>query len=85
MGTSWCFVDFDKGTIFVNKQLLKDKDTGKYHLDTVKNDKARTITPAPFVMTALRKQEVLQNSHKLITGQAWGVSGDGNDSNSKEL
>jgi len=81
LGLTWDCVDFDKGTIFVNKQLLKDKNTGKYHLDTVKNDKARTITPAPFVMTALRKQEALQSSHKLTAGQAWGGSGDSNDSN----
>lgn len=57
LGLMWDCIDFDGGTIIVNKQLQKSKDKGGgYYLAPLKNDKARKITPAPAVMRILRGQ-----------------------------
>ena len=71
LGLSIDCVDFAKGIITVNKQLIKDKNTGKYYLHTVKNDKVRIIAPDPFIMGALHKQKAAQDKMQLSAGQAW--------------
>lgn len=38
-------VDFEKGTILINKQLRRDqRKGGQYYFSPPKNDKSRTIT-----------------------------------------
>ena len=47
LGLMWNCVDFDKGTILVNKQLQRQKKQhGDYIFLSTKNGKSRTITPA---------------------------------------
>jgi len=65
-------VDFERGIIHVNKQLQKEKKKGgQYYLATIKNDKARRITPAPFVLSLLKKQRAKQSEFQLMAGEAW--------------
>jgi integrase len=71
LGLTWDCIDFNNGIILVNKQLIRDKNNGQYYLTTLKNDKARNISPAPFVMTALRNQKNEQSKARLMAGQAW--------------
>jgi integrase len=71
LGLVWDCVDFDKGTILVNKQLVRDRDKEQYYLASLKNDGSRTITAAPFVMEALRKHKEQQNEKRLLLGEAW--------------
>ena len=57
LGLTWDAVDFTAGSIRVNKQLVRGK--------------ARTITPAPAVMAALRKQRARQSEMRLKAGPVW--------------
>ena len=55
LGLTWDCVDFERGTLLINKQLhLEKKRGGKYVFAPLKNDKARTIAPASWVMQILR-------------------------------
>ena len=38
---------------------------------SLKNNKTRTISPAPFVMDTLREQRRIQNGWRLLAGSAW--------------
>ena len=68
-GLQWECVDFDNGTILIDKQLqsLRGKvrgDKEKYALVPTKNGKARTITAAPFVMDLLWKTKQAQDANR---------------------
>lgn len=72
LGLTWDCVDFDKGTITINKQLQKERrGTGAYHLVSPKNGKGRKITPAQTVMDILRAQRQKQLGWKRFVGEAW--------------
>ena len=72
-GLTWDCVDFATGSITINKQLKKERGVGgAYVLPlSTKNDKARTIVPAPFVMDILKAQKVQQAKWRLRAGPAW--------------
>lgn len=75
LGLTWDNIDFEKGTIYINKQLQKEKTkNGKYYLATLKNDKSRTITPAPYIMKLLNEYKKNQTSLKIKGGSIWGNS-----------
>lgn len=72
LGLTWDCVDFEKGTITINKQLQKErKGTGTYHLVSPKNGKGRRITPAKTVMEVLYMQQQRQMDWKAFAGEAW--------------
>ena len=76
LGLMWDCVDFEKGTILVNKQLRRSqRKGGTYYFSPPKNNKSRTITPAPYVMKLLQAQKVQQAKHRLMAGPAWEDSG----------
>ena len=76
LGLMWDCVDFEKGTILINKQLRRDqRKGGQYYFSPPKNNKSRTITPAPYVMKLLRTQKVRQSEQRLLAGPAWEDSG----------
>lgn len=54
LGLRWCDIDFHIGTIYINRQLVRDKITHKFVLTTLKNNRPRTIKPAQFLMKQLR-------------------------------
>lgn len=72
IGLTWDCVDFKAGTLLINKQLQKRPlADGGFVFAPLKNDKARSLAPAPFVMELLaarRKEESLQ---RLKAGEAW--------------
>lgn len=73
LGLRWDCVDFKKGTILVNKQLQKDTGGGStYSLVPTKTGKARSITPAPFVMALLQEHKRTQMLWQLRAGPLWG-------------
>ena len=75
-GLTWDCVDFEKGTILVNKQLRRSqRKGGTYYFSPPKNNKSRTITPAPYVMKLLQAQKVQQAEQRLMAGPAWEDSG----------
>lgn len=66
LGLSWDCVDFEGGTILINKQLQRKRGgKGGYHLVPPKNDKPRQITPADTVMSLLKKQRAKQAEQQL--------------------
>ncbi|MGM9593154.1 MAG: tyrosine-type recombinase/integrase [Candidatus Onthomonas sp.] len=76
LGLTWDCVDFEKGLILINKQLQREKKKGgAYIFAPLKNDKARTITPAPWVMQLLRTHRSKQNEQRLRAGELWEDSG----------
>lgn len=55
-GLCWDGVDFERGTVTVKQQLCKERKRGGVHyVAPTKNDRTRTLTPAPFVMAILRR------------------------------
>lgn len=71
-GLPWSAVDFRKGTITVKQQLCKEKiKGGKHYVAPTKNDKSRTLTPAPFVLEILRRIKREQLGAALALGDAW--------------
>lgn len=76
LGLRWDRVDFKKGTILIDKQLQKEKKVdGQYIFAPLKNNKSRTITPAPWVMQLLKSHKVKQAEARLLAGQIWVDSG----------
>lgn len=76
LGLMWDCVDFQKGTILINKQMQREKKkNGQYLLAPTKNGKGRTITPAPWVMKLLRTQKRRQAEQRLKAGTMWEDSG----------
>jgi len=74
LGLTWDRIDFKRGTIRIDSQLERGKRES-IGLDTPKNDKSRSITPAPFVMAALKAERRRQLEWRLRAGPAW-VSSD---------
>lgn len=76
LGLMWDCVDFDKGTLLIDKQLRREQNKGgQYYLSPPKNNKSRILTPAPYVMKLLRAQKVRQTQQRLLAGPAWDDSG----------
>jgi len=72
LGLSWDCVDFDRDTIYVNKQLQKSRKVGgDYELVPTKNSRSRVVTVAPSVMALLRKQKIRQAEMQLLAGGSW--------------
>lgn len=58
LGLTWDCVDFDAGTISINKQLKQErKAKGAYYLGPPKHDKTRKIKPAGMVMDRLKARK----------------------------
>lgn len=76
IGLTWDCVDFDNGIIRVTKQLVQPRKKGaSFVFGTPKNGKGRTLTPAPFVMEALKEHKKAQNLHRMKIGPAWNDGG----------
>ena len=76
LGLQWSCVDFDRGTITINKQLSHPRQKGDaYRFSSLKNDKPRTIRPAPYVMNVLREYRKRQLSNRMLAGSLWNDCG----------
>ena len=72
LGLQWACVDFDRGTITVNKQLTRPRIKGEaYRFASLKNDKPRVIQPAPYVMTLLKDHRMKQLQKRIAAGPLW--------------
>lgn len=75
-GLTWDCVDLEKGTLTINKQLQKMRNTGGEHrLVPTKNGKGRTVTAAPFVVSILRQVQRQQQENKKRNAELWQDSG----------
>jgi len=76
LGLRWDRVDFKNGTILIDKQLQREKKVnGQYIFAPLKNNKSRTITPAPWVMQTLKSYKIRQTELRLKAGPLWTDSG----------
>lgn len=70
LGLTWNTVDFDKGTITIDKQLAAYFMKGVL-FTTPKSGKPRTVTPAASALEALRRQRIRQTEQQLKAGPLW--------------
>ena len=72
LGLTWDCVNFRRGTILIEKQLLKKplKDGG-ICFSSPKNGRARSIMPAPYVMEILQAQKEKQEEYRRVSGSCW--------------
>lgn len=76
MGLMWDCVDFEKGTITINKQLQRLRGNGgEYRFMSPKSGKKRVIAPAASVMTLLKRHKAAQAEQRLFAGAGWEDSG----------
>ena len=72
LGLQWKCVDFKKGSIKIDKQLLLKRGKGTERaFGSTKNGKARTIKPAPAVMDMLNSVRLSQAESKMKAGALW--------------
>jgi len=75
LGLKWDRVDFKHGTLLIDRQLQRNRSTGKHETVSVKNDKSRKITPAQSIMTELWQYRRQQFLWRLKAGQTWEDTG----------
>ena len=76
IGLTWDCVDLENGLIRVTKQLVQPRRKGEvYRFQSLKNNKPRTITPAPFVIQLLKRHKAEQAANRLKAGPAWNDGG----------
>ena len=72
MGLTWDCVDFEAGTLKINKQLVKRPIAdGGFLLAETKNSKIRIVKPAPAVMQLLKERQRQQIDQRLKAGELW--------------
>lgn len=72
MGLTWDCVDFKKGILSIEKQLQKrPKANGGIVFASLKNDKARILKTAPYVMELLRQRYDQQIQQRKSAAEAW--------------
>ena len=74
LGLMWDCVDFERGTILIDKQLQVVREYGKeqvFTFSSTKNGKARSISPAPLVFRVLEKHRGKQAENRLKAGPLW--------------
>ena len=76
MGLTWDRVDFEAGTILIDRQLIRErKKNGLYKFASTKTEKGRKLKPAPFVMDILKAVRREQLQDKLKAGDRWNDGG----------
>ncbi len=71
LGLTWDCVDFEHGTLLINKQHNKVKGEKEHRFSSLKNEKIRVLTAASDVMDALRRQKQLQAQWAVAAGVLW--------------
>ncbi len=71
LGLTWDCVDFEKGTLLINKQHNRAKGEKEFHFSPLKNSRPRSLTAASAVMDALREQQRRQAQWATELGSAW--------------
>ena len=76
MGLTWDRIDFDRGTILIDRQLQCEKKAGgQYYFAPLKNDRPRLLTPAGFVMQLLAQHRESQREARSLMGYQPDITG----------
>ena len=71
LGLTWDCVDFEKGTLLINKQHNRAKGEKEFHFSPLKNSRPLCLTAASAVMDALKEQQRRQAQWATELGSAW--------------
>lgn len=71
LGLTWDCVDFEKGTLLINKQHNRAKGEKEFHFSPLKNSRPRCLTAASAVMDVLKEQQRRQAQWAAELGSAW--------------
>ena len=72
LGLTWDCVDFDRCTLYINKQLQKTKKVGgEYALVPTKNSRGRIVMVAGSVIELLKEEKRWQEQKRELAGSAW--------------
>lgn len=76
LGLKWDRINFEDGTLTVDQQLQQGRVDGReYQLVSTKNGKGRTVTPASFIMDALKLHKAAQAEARILVSEVWEDSG----------
>ena len=71
LGLTWDCINFAKGTIEINKQLQRNRETGEYSFVPPKDDEYRTLIVPEALLDVLRKQKQLEQAKAKECGELW--------------
>ena len=78
LGLTWDSIDFQRGTLSIDKQMQLHQEKGTkdaYTLVPTKNGRARTVAAAPSVLQCLRQRRAEQAAQRLQAYDAWADTG----------
>ncbi|MBE6843223.1 MAG: site-specific integrase [Ruminococcus sp.] len=70
IGLTWDCINFEEGSIYLYRQLVKDRETKNYKFTTLKNNKSRKLFPAKLIMKMLyelKKKSFSENNFVFIS------------------
>lgn len=71
LGLTWDAVDFDRGTIHVDKQLTRTEHRAGGLFASPKSGRGRVVMAAASAMAALKRQRRRQSEMQLLAGPMW--------------
>lgn len=72
LGLTWDRVDFKRGRITIDRQLLRPRTKGEpFQFGSLKNDKPCIIMPATTVFETLKEHRSAQVKQRLLAGPLW--------------
>ena len=72
IGLTWDCINFKTGTMRIYRQWQRTPgDWSKFRFEPLKNDKSRTLTLSPFMLSILTDQQKQQRIDKLAAGEFW--------------
>lgn len=71
LGLQWSDIDFEAGTIHVQRQLQKARGSAEYFFLTTKNGKDRFVPFPPSISAVLKQERCRQAKWRMAAGEAW--------------
>ena len=72
IGLTWDCLNMETRCLTIKHQLQREKKAkGKYYLTTLKNDKTRTISLAPYVVELFQRRKEMQELEKIAAYDRW--------------
>ena len=76
LGLTWDCVNFENGTLLINKQHNRSQMDHNYQFSSVKTDRIRVLNVSKHVMDKLRQQQMIQKCWADAAGSAWNNADD---------
>lgn len=72
LGLTWDCIDFENNTIYLNKQLVRDRNNYKeFYFSSLKNGKSRTIYISRSIAEVLKQRKTEQEKARKSAGRNW--------------